>query len=271
MRRRRATARVAALLIAILALAPARAGRTQDGSTAPAIPPAVGNVNDFAGVFDESARARLEGFLDQVHRKTGAQFWVMTVDSCPTPPDEFKTTVFKTWGIGRKGVDDGLLMLVALRQRRVEFETGYGLEGTLTDAFESRVVREVMAPRMRAGDLPGGITQGALAVSAKIAAAHHVTLEWDGRELRYRDRAAGLPTWVVVLLVIFVLLMVALGGGFGGQPRRRWRSGYDDGLGGWGGWGGGFGGGGGGFGGGGGGFGGGGGGASGGGGGGGSW
>jgi uncharacterized protein len=245
-RPRRAIARpaVAALLVTI---ALAGVGHAQGGGAGPAPPPATGYVNDVAGVFDAASRARLEGFLDQVHTKTGAQFAVLVMDSTPVEPAEYKVQVFKAWGIGTKGQDDGLLMLVALRQRRVEFETGYGLEGTLTDAFESRVVRDVMAPMMRTGDVAGGITEGAKAISARIAREKQVTLEWDGRELRYGDTGRGRrPNGMLLALGVFIVLswlFSGMGGGFGGGMRRR------GGLGGgyYGGWGGGFGGGGGGF------------------------
>lgn len=268
LRRARARLGVVAILLVLPGLAAAPAARAQEPGGEPAIPPAVGFVNDRAGVMDEPARARLEAFLEQLKRATGAEFAVLVVDStAPLVPAEYKVKAFQAWGLGRKGVDDGLLMLVALRERRVEFETGYGLEGTLTDAFEARVVREVMAPRMRAGDVVDGITQGVLAVAARIAREQGVRLEWDGRELRYdrRPRAAGLPVWLLALLVLLLVSMMLPRLGTFDYPtsRRRYRGGH------WGGWGGGFGGGGGGIGGGS--FGGFGGGASGGGGGGGSW
>jgi uncharacterized protein len=272
---RRACARpgLVALLFVVLALPLAGAARGQNDAGGGAILPAVGFLNDRAGVFDEASRAKLEGFLDQVQRKTGTQFAVLVVDStAPEEPAAYKTRVFKAWGIGNAERDDGLLMLVALQEHRVEFETGYGLEGTLTDAFEARVVREVMAPAMRGGDVPGGITQGVLAVSARMAKAKDVTLEWDGKELRYRSRGGSrLPLPIVIALILLFVLVAVGGGGFGGPTLGRRHRGY----GGWGGygggWGGGFGGGGGGFSGGGGSFGGFGGGSSGGGGGGGSW
>lgn len=247
------------------------------------IPEPVGYVNDVAGVMDEPARAKLEGFLDQLHTKTGAQFAVLTVKStAPGTPAEYKVRVFQSWGIGKKGADDGLLMLVALEERRVEFETGYGLEGTLTDGYESQVVRRDIAPRFREGDYAGGITAGVLACASRIAAEKGVTLEWDGRELRYspgRGRHRDPPFWVALLvffliLPIFMIVARASTGipGPMGRRRRYWRGGYWGGGFGGGSFGGGFGGfGGGGGGGGGGGFGGFGGGGSGGGGGGGSW
>lgn len=260
MRLRRAYARrgrvavLALSLLALTALAPAL--RAQDPSPSdPPIPAAVGFVNDAAGVMDEPSRAKLEAFLKQVQDKTGAQFGVLTVKTtAPSSPAMFKVKVFETWKLGHQGQDDGLLLLVSVDEHRAEFETGYGLEGTLPDGYQSRVVREVMAPRFRAGDFAGGITQGMLANAARLAKEKGVTLEWDGRELRYTGgRSERLPPWVFSLILFFVVVMIlsalqnrgGRGGPFGGRGiYGGWGAG---GLGGgFGGFGGGFGGGGGG-------------------------
>jgi len=217
----------------------------------PEIPPATGLVNDHAAVMNEAERARLEAFLDQVKRKTGVEFAVLTMPTtAPLSPSEYKVKVFEAWGIGRREQDDGLLMLVAVEEREVRFETGYGLEGTLPDGLQSRIFREHMAPRFRSGDFAGGITAGVLECARRIGAAQGVPLEWDGRELRYdRDSRRALRSRDVVVLLIVVILVAVilarLGGGGGGYPRRRrWTrtvpwGGAFGGLGGLGGWGGG--------------------------------
>jgi uncharacterized protein len=140
-------------------------------------------------------------------------------------PSDYKVRVFERWGLGRKDQDDGLLMLVALEEREVRFETGYGLEGTLPDGFQSRVFREQMAPRFLDGDWAGGVTAGVLACAARIAAEKGVTLEWDGRELRYRGgRGSPVPFMMVMaLFILFMILVIVVSrrSGGGGGPRRR--------------------------------------------------
>jgi uncharacterized protein len=139
-------------------------------------------------------------------------------------------------------------MLVAIEEREVRFETGYGLEGTLPDGLQSRIFRKVMAPRFRKDDYAGGVTAGVLACAQRIAAEKGVTLEWGGHELRYGSRDDGPPPWALAIMVALVLLFVLLrmigggGGGYGPGRRRRWRRGWYIGPGGFGG--GGFGGGG---------------------------
>lgn len=242
-RRAGARPRAAALLLVISLLA---IGSPRAGAQEPQIPDPVGFVNDAAGVIDEPTRAKLEGFLDQVKKKTGADFAVLTVrTTAPLSPTDYKVRVFERWKLGRRGEDDGLLMLVAIEEREVRFETGYGLEGPLPDGLQSRIVRERMAPRFQAGDYAGGIVAGVQACAVRIAAERNVTLEWDGRELRYdRGRRSDVPWWVVVLMVVlfwFVVSRISRSGGGWQGPRRG--GGWMMGGGGFGGWGGGFGGG----------------------------
>ena len=223
----------------------------------PVIPAPVGFVNDVAGVMDEPARAKLEAFLDQLKRKTGAEFAVLTVKTtAPLDPAEYKVEVFKRWKLGQKGQDNGLLLLVALDEHRVTFETGYGLEGVLPDALESRIIRNEMTPRLRAGDAAGGITAGVLRTAALIAADKGVALEWNGAELRYGSGDSGgsdqgLPPLAIAIIFFFVIVIVIvrlLVGGWMGPGAFGGRRGWTMGSGGWGGGfgGGGFGGGGGG-------------------------
>ena len=228
---RRIGARVLFLLIALLFPAIVAA---QDG---PPIPPAQGFVNDVAGVMDEADAARLEAFLDQLKRKTGAEFAVLTMPStAPESPAEYKVRVFESWSIGRSGEDDGLLLLVAMEEREARFETGYGLEGTLPDGLQSRIFRRYMQPRFREGDFAEGIKQGVLRCAYRIAAERNVTLDWDGTPLRYsrgRERAGFAPFALLVFVIAVVIILLVSRGGraLGGGP------------GGWGGYGGGWGGG----------------------------
>jgi len=230
------------LLPAALALAVALAPASR-AARGPEIPEPTGFVNDHAGLLDDSTRARLEAFLDQVRAKTGAEFALLTVKSTePLDPAEYKVRVFEQWKLGKQGKDNGLLLLVVTDQHKISFETGYGLEGVLPDGLESRIIREEMTPRFRAGDYGGGITAGVLRTSGVIAADQGVTLEWNGAELRYDGGprgGGGLPPVVIALIIFFILAPLVIRLFMG----ALWlgRGGY---RGGWGGWGGGFGGGG---------------------------
>jgi uncharacterized protein len=251
MRHPRRTARRSILLAAALLLLPSVAAWSQSTSGEPEIPPAVGFVNDRAGVMDETTRARLEAFLDQVRDKTGAEFAVLTVDSTgPVTPSEYKVSVFQRWGLGKKHEDNGLLLLIAMKEHEAWFETGYGLEGALPDGLQARIVREQLAPAFRSGDYAQGIVAAVTTAAARIGAEKGVTLEWNGRELRYSggSSSARLPFWVAPLIFFMIVMLLSRLRGYGGR-RGYWGGpwmwgGFGGGLGG--GWGGGFGGGGGG-------------------------
>jgi uncharacterized protein len=240
--RRAARVFVVALLIAV----PGTVAHAGDSSQLPPIPAFHGYVNDVAGVIGDERSAQLESFLDQVHEKTGAQFAVLTVASCePEDPSQFKTRVFNAWGIGDKERRDGLLLLVSVKEHALYFETGYGLEGTLPDGWQARMLRDLAVPEFRAGHPAEGITAAVLAASQRIAAEKGVQLEWNGKELRYDEGGSGgTPGWVL-MLILFVLFFVVFPALTMGARRRRRRGWYSSG--GWGGWGGGFGGFGGGF------------------------
>ena len=164
-------------------------------------------MNDGAGVMDDGARAQLEAFLDQVKRKTGVQFAVLTLrTTAPLDPIQYKTEAYRRWFHGNR---QSLLLLVALDERKIAFETGYELEGILPDALEARIIRNEMTPRFRSGDVAEGITAGVLRVATIIAKDRGVTLEWDGRELRYTSGRGGgrdFPLAAVVFVVVMVLL-----------------------------------------------------------------
>jgi len=233
---RRALARLLIPVALAASLAGAALVAGQEAGRAP-IPAYTGYVTDEAGVIADARQAQLEGFLDQLEKKTGVQFAVLTVTNCaPEDPTAYKTRVFNEWKIGRAEQSDGLLLLVAMEERAVYFETGYGLEGTLPDGWQARMLRDLAFPRFRAGEPEEGITAAVLSASQRIAAEKGVTLEWNGRELRYDGggKSDGMPRWLpFVLFILFFFILPAL------TSRRRrgiWRgSGWGGGFGGWGG------------------------------------
>jgi len=213
----------ALIAAALLALAPVLVRAAEE----PAIPAPVGFVNDHANLLSEPDRAKLEAFLDQVKRKTGAEFAVLTMPTtAPLDPADYKVKVFERWKLGDASERNGLLLLVAVQEHKIWFETGYGLEGTLPDGLQARIILEEMTPRFRAGDFAGGITAGVLRAAARIAAEKGVTLEWNGAELRY-DRVGsrpGPPPVLIGLILAFLLFsfMARIAGGFGMGRRGGW-------------------------------------------------
>ncbi len=230
------------LAVVVLLLTAPLTARAQQGSTP--VPAYTGYVTDDAGVIGDERQAKLESFLDQLQKKTGVQFAVLTLaTTAPEEPGTYKTRVFKSWGIGNQERDDGLLLLVAMEQREVRFETGYGLEGTLPDGWQSRMVRDLVVPRFRDGQPEEGITAAVLACAQRIGAEKGVALEWNGQELRYEGESSPKLTRFLPFLVLFLLFFIIIPAVRMRRFGHRGWVGSDFG----GGWGGGFGGSGGGF------------------------
>ena len=126
-----------------------------------AVPRLAARVTDETGTLSAGERASLEQALAEFERRKGSQIAVLVV---PTTGDEtieqYALRVAEQWQLGRKGVDDGVLLLVAKDDRRLRIEVGYGLEGAIPDAIAKRIIEETIRPRFRDGDFYGGIRIG---------------------------------------------------------------------------------------------------------------
>jgi uncharacterized protein len=126
-------------------------------------------VTDQAGLLSPPARSALDAKLASYERKTGHQVVVWIGESLEDRPlDDFAVKAFEAWQIGRKGHDDGVLLIVFARDHKMAIEVGYGLEPNLPDALASRIINEVMAPRLRAEDADGALDAGVDAILASI-------------------------------------------------------------------------------------------------------
>ncbi|WP_228111723.1 YgcG family protein [Zoogloea sp. 1C4] len=133
------------------------------------VPALSAHVTDTVGLLPEDRRQALESQLVQLEKDKGAQLAVLIVSTTrPEPIESYSLRVAEAWRLGRKGVDDGVLFIVARDDRRMRVEVGYGLEGAVPDAIAKRIVAEVVAPRFKAGDFPGGIEAGVAALVARI-------------------------------------------------------------------------------------------------------
>ncbi|HHY38107.1 MAG TPA: TPM domain-containing protein, partial [Clostridia bacterium] len=113
--------------------------RSALAETAPEFPQPTGFVNDYAGVLSPKDLADLNSLAEVIKGKTGAELAAAIVETTsPLEPKEYAVRLFEHWKIGEKGKDNGVLVLIALKERRVEVEVGYGLEGVLTDAVTGR-------------------------------------------------------------------------------------------------------------------------------------
>jgi uncharacterized protein len=132
-----------------------------DADAEPAFPALAGRVVDQAQILDAAARARIDSKLEQLESKTSTQLVVATLRSLQGYDiSDYGYRLGRYWGIGQKGKNNGVILLVAPSERKVRIEVGYGLEGTITDAVSRLIIENAILPRFRAGDFPGGIERG---------------------------------------------------------------------------------------------------------------
>src|SRR5437773_7068340 len=211
----------------------------------PRIPPPEGFVTDRAGVIPRATRERLVALLEELKEKTGAEIAVVIVPTT-APLDDFTYAmrIADAWKPGRKREDTGIVFLVAAQDRKLRILTGYGLEGILPDGLVGEIEDREIVPAFRVGGMDEGIWRGVVALAGRIAAARGVELTGvTGHPVQPPSSAPGLaavPLVLLALILIFLSLVLAYGGG----PRLMHgrRGGFYSG-----GFGGGFGGGGGGF------------------------
>jgi uncharacterized protein len=127
-------------------------------------------VTDMAQMLDEPTEAQLNSMIAQLERQNGTEIAVVTVpETAPSAsPKEFTTTLFNYWGIGKKGKDNGVLFLISKGDRRVEIETGYGIEPILPDAKVGNIIDSQITPRFKQGDFNGGTLAGTKALVVAI-------------------------------------------------------------------------------------------------------
>jgi uncharacterized protein len=173
-----------------------------------------GYVSDFAGVLNPQAVSAIETYTANVERATGAQFAVVTVKSLEDDTvEDVAVRLYERWGIGKKGADEGLLLLLAVEDRKNRIEVGYGLEPIIPDGAAGDVLRGIR-PILRQGDYGSAIYAALQQLGERVAQAKGVTIE--GQPVRARRRQSeGFPIGGLVLLLLLLPLL------FGGGGRGR--------------------------------------------------
>jgi uncharacterized protein len=157
---RAALCRAALFGVAIVVLLGGPRVAAAEGELQP-VPPLKARVTDLAGTLAQRDEQRIEAKLRAYEASKGTQVAVLVVPTTlPEAIFDFSMRVAENWKLGRKGIDDGVLFVVAKNDRKMQILTGPGVQGTLTDAMSRRIIAEIVAPRFRAGDFAGGIEQG---------------------------------------------------------------------------------------------------------------
>jgi uncharacterized protein len=168
-------------------------------------PPPDRRVNDYAGVLAPAERERLEQKLIQRERGASNQVVVAVFRSLEGESlEDFSIRLAQAWRIGRKGLDNGVILLVFIDDRKMRIEVGYGLEGNLTDAVSSSILRDVVAPRFRDKRIADGISAGLDAIDQAIAGTYRRPAP------AARGRSVFDTYWPVVLFLFFAVSLLSV-------------------------------------------------------------
>ena len=192
-------------------------------------PPLTQPVNDFAGIIDADSKAAMDATIRSLQAASGDVVVVATVDTFMPYGDirEYAVKMFENHGrgIGQKGKDNGLLILLAVKDRQVWVEVGYDLEEFITDGYAGELSRKAMVPQFRRGAYGAGLLEGVSRIAGRIAERRNVTLQGvpPPRDEPHDEDVSG--SAIVFLIILFILLNII------GRTRRR--RGFWGGGGGW--------------------------------------
>jgi uncharacterized protein len=194
-----------AILLAVLLVqaAPLAAGEP--------FPSPRGAVNDFAGVIPAPSAGGMESLAREVLEKTGTAIVVATVDTVgENDPNDYANRLYQAWGIGKKGQDKGVLIFLAVKERRVRIETGYGVEAILPDGLAGEILDRYGLPHFRKGEYGTGLATVMAAVASVVAEAAGVTLTGVSNPQR-RTSKAEQPLSILEMLLVGAVILFLLG------------------------------------------------------------
>lgn len=210
-----------ALLFALLLLCGVQAASAQT------FPKLTGPVVDAANLLSPAQVSQLTQLSQDIQQASTRQFVVATIpDLQGHEIEDYGYQLGRAWGIGQKNANNGIILIVAPKERKVRIEVGYGLEPIMTDALSSMIINDTILPKFKAGDMPGGIIDGASAIAAQMK------LPLEAGEARAAQLAAkprpshsggGIP--FVLIFWVFVIAFVVLSRFRRGTSGRRYRGG----------------------------------------------
>lgn len=217
---------VKSVMIGLLVLSAVVACKYTDAATK--FPENSGYITDTQHVLSVRDIELMESVSEELQQKSGIQFaTVIVADLQGLTIEEYANELFEKWGIGKKGEDKGLLMVVALNDKKVRLEVGYGLEGTITDAQAGDMLDEFVLPYFRQRDIETGLSYGHVAIAQAVATKAGVKLTGQHRQYNTGNGSVlGLFILIIVLFLIFSggrlgwLPWLLIGSSFGGSNNR---------------------------------------------------
>ncbi|MGB7481969.1 MAG: TPM domain-containing protein, partial [Burkholderiaceae bacterium] len=176
------------------------------------VPPLSAHVIDQIGMLDARQRTTLDGVLTEYEQKTGSQIVLLLMSStAPEAIEQYSIRVADAWRLGRKGIDDGVILVVARDNpsslRRLRIEAGRGVQGSLTDAQSKRILQDVIAPYFRRNDFYGGLNAGVAALTAILDQEHLPAPAGNQRADATQDEGSLADALVPLLFFIFLVVV----------------------------------------------------------------
>jgi uncharacterized protein len=234
MRRPRLSKSVQAVLVLFLSLAVGRAEATEGNS----LPKATGYLNDFAHVVDASSAGQIEQFCTSVEQQLGVQFALVTIDSTDGRDiRDYALDLFRKWGVGSKKDNQGLMLLLAVRDHKSDIETGRGIEPYIVDGFAGSTLR-AMRPDLRSNQYGPALLAAARTMAAQIAGGKNIAFNAGapppvpetGRDAGSRNSHGGIPFVLIVIGFFFLVWLMSRSGRGGGGYRGGGGGGFLTGM-----------------------------------------
>ncbi|MDD5634676.1 MAG: TPM domain-containing protein [Candidatus Omnitrophica bacterium] len=167
-----------------------------------------GFVNDYATVLSAETKGKIEALITEVEKKTSAEIAVAVIKTTgPLTIEQYATGLFEKWGIGKKGEDNGILIVVAVADRKARIEVGYGLEDTITDLRSKLIIENQMVPYFKKGDYNSGIFGAVSGIAVYVGQKYGVKFDADIKPLESRNGAGKeSPMSGLLILLFFVLI-----------------------------------------------------------------
>jgi uncharacterized protein len=179
-----------------------------------------GYVSDFADVIDPASKSQLEAYCTAVESATGAQMALVTIASLEGEPiEDVANAIYRAWGVGQKGKNEGALLLLAIGDRRNRLEVGYGLEPIVPDGFAGSVLRE-MRPALRQQHYGEALMAAAETIGATVAKAKNVTLTAKLPRRVHESPTDSIPWSTIIVVGLGLLVYLLRAGGHGGYGGR---------------------------------------------------
>lgn len=175
------------------------------------LPPLTGRVNDYASMISPEAEREINEKLALLEKNESTQVVVLTVDSLEGEPlEDFSIRVAEAWKMGQKEYDNGVLLLVAKKDRKVRIDVGYGLEGALTDLTAGRIVDNEMVPLFAKGSFDEGFVRGVDLIIAAVKGEYSTLQKERGSG---GNGGAFLPVLIILMLIVYFYSQIPRGGG----------------------------------------------------------